>query len=1005
MAAMKKILWIATALLAVAAVSSCNAIKEDIQSSQPRAVLITASVGGYNATKATDNAFEKGDSLGLFVGTPLNVNNMLMVADGSKLVLDGELFWAEGQTAKSVFKGYYPYNAQFRSLSGEAVFPVSYDQSTHAKYTRNDLMAAVTEAGPEDAEVHLTFDHLLSKLLVKIDNRSGEAVKEIFLTGFRPDAIIDCDALKAKGSSGEGYEDRYFYPATLEDASGSQYFSLIVPPQEETHFAVVATLSSGRTEIFYAVADFKPGKQSHGTIVIPEIKIGNQVEFEISISGWEEGGSFRFTDAEVGVRGGYRLSFRNSTNRFVIPMEEKAPGAFYAAIPYYRSGNRFYVLSEYNNYIYGCNLQVPQGIWENNNTWPVDNQGWFELSGYEGPLGVWFYPDRGVLVYEPENLDFEYVDEVEVVQGMFWGEYGVTPAPTKGRLYEEKNNPGLYMLENAFENLPLDNWPYQIIIDARDPQKIFLRPTSNFREPWWWNDYNSREFYVYSSVPEIMEDGEQYGSLNNGVIRLGELTAYYTNSKETAPMNQNDAFQLVLPGATREPVLNFEYSFNGIVEDDGIRFASFTITPSMDVTDVRYMFFQGRPSYQEIEADILPAFRQGAGETVPDLVPGKTSEVRIPIFQNGRYTGFFYASAPGTDFQAYYYNYFTVEIPGSEVPEAGPLTLSDVSVHPAFPESVATMHVDLPYSSVIGVTAISQAAAIESGISEDDYYSLAMNGNYTKSGYMSFVSDTAGGDFSVDSLEPDTEYLIIAAGNDINGNSFWTSAPLKTEKAPSVWEEVGEGTWIDDMWNTGGFTRNVSILKAQGLERYRAVQPYADYWSNTWPSQVQENPDLDGVYIGYSGDFDFTFVEDEGISYIYYLPFRTGYMEKSLNEPDTEKGAWELTHYNLAEKHPGSHMYIRNNKEVSDGAYNIAPYGRIVDTRSYYNWMRMMGGWTLVMPDAAAAASAPASFAPAKRSNYVEAEPGEPVRARSKVLPFKRVPLPMGAPVVKSVNE
>lgn len=60
--------------------ASCNELKEaDLQSGNP--ISFAASVGEYS-TKATDAGFEKGDMVGLFAASPLNLDNVPLTAIG-----------------------------------------------------------------------------------------------------------------------------------------------------------------------------------------------------------------------------------------------------------------------------------------------------------------------------------------------------------------------------------------------------------------------------------------------------------------------------------------------------------------------------------------------------------------------------------------------------------------------------------------------------------------------------------------------------------------------------------------------------------------------------------------------------------------------------------------------------------------------------------------------------------------------------------------------------------
>lgn len=1011
---MKKLLWIASALFAAMAVSSCNDIKEDLQSSEPRAINITASVGRYAATKATDTAFEAGDSLGLFVGEPLNINNLLMVSDGSKLVLDSKLFWGENQTTPSVFKAYYPYNAELKDLSGKLPFKVKANQNSAQNYTRSDLMAAGTEAGPDVNEVHLTFDHLLSKLLVKLDNQSGEPVKEVLVAGFRSDAVVDCETMKVSlPEKEEQYSYEYLYPAIVTDAAGAEYFSLIIPPQDE-EFAVAVTLLSGRVEIFYSEAEFVQGKQCHGTITIPEQKLGEKVDFEVSVADWDEGGKLIFSDAEVGQRAGWRLYYVPAGGtRELIPMEEKYPGAFFVNLPDYRDGDWFYVLSNNNNYIYGCTLALPQPVNQLNNEWPLVNGGRCQLSGFEGELNVWFYPDEGILKYDPVYPNWTRLGEAEIVRGMFSAYYGFIPEITKARLYEDQNHPGVYMVENPYGEWGVQNeyieFYRDIIIDARNPEKVYMKPVNDLYEASmleWARSFSLLSPVAENRFAEAEEYGDDgYGTMQNGVIRLGLLLAQYNDEEQSLELfNTDNAFQLVLPGYTREPVLGFGYSYEGLENNGDVVYANFRLSPYPDMQRVQYMFFAGKPSNEEINGSIIPAFRAGEGEAVPGLEMGHEYYFQIPITQSGRYTGFFYADAP--DFAPgyfwYWYNYFAVEVEGSEFPQAQ-ITLSKAEPSTLFPDKAAAVHVDFPYATNIMVRAISVAAAQEAGLTEDDYYSYAMDADYAP-GFMGSYGDNTGIDLGITGLEPDTDYLVIAAAADFNGVTACTSATIHTLASPQ-WEDFGTGEWVDSTQFTMGYRAPVQIQKVPDAERYRAVTPYKEYLTNVWPTLTDEYVlDYYPFYGTAEDSFEFALVPYGGGSYIYYLPFRPGYVYARYYEEGTDTGFIEMNHFNISMLTPNLNSRLFNNREFMDGVYNIAPYASIVGVGRYFNFMDgLYAGWVLVMPGHSYGPVA--SQAPAKPRNLVELPEVAPVRGEHKVLPFKRLPLKMGKPVVTVVNE
>lgn len=983
----QRILYFALAAAALLSLGACNGIKEQGLSGERVPLKFSATIGDYSV-KATDTSFEQGDEVGLFAGAPLGLANEKLTWNGTALVPAQDLWWPEGASGEAAFRAYYPYNAELKALEGSLPFKVKYDQGEYEDYTASDLMFATAKAAPGD-EVKLVFDHKLSKIAVKIVNNTGDPVRNVLLAVEYGTAVVDAAAGEITGAESDPEDDGV---AIIRPYISGDSFYAIVPPQTSRVEFVVSTLSGKSYMFANSGTELLSGKQSRGTVTIEAEAEGDKVEFELSIAPWEEGGNIRFSDSEIGARSGYEVYMIGTGER--LPMTQTAPGEFFFNFPNYM-GESFYVLNENVNYIYGCNLQIPQNV----GTWPCVNTGVFQLTGFEGDLNIRFMPDDGLLTYEPVYPEWQHLGEGEVVFGIFSDYYGFIPEIRKAEIYEDSVHPGTYMVENNSKEGVFNSYIElygNIRIDARDPEKVFVKPIDAY------DLMEGRYFSLFSDVVENGEDGQpygdnNYGSMADGVIRPGYLTARYEDGSETV-YNTDRMFQVVLPGSVREPVLGFGYSYDGLREDGNVVYADFTLKPYPDMLDVRYMFFSGKPSNQEILGEIVPDFRSGGGEPVPGIEMGQEFLFSIPITQSGRYTGFFYADAGDGNYW-YRYNYFTVNVPDSEFP-SGSISLSDAAASALFPDKAATVHADMPYASNIRIRAVSADAAEEAGLTEDDYYSYAMAGDFAP-GFMSYFSDNTGGDLAVTDLLPDMDYLIIAAGLDLNGNSSWTSATVHTSSEPT-WADFGEGTWTDDSWFTGGYSSPVLIRKAAGAERYRAVMPYAAYWESQWPQNCQEEPETyEGTYAGYSADFEFAFVQDDGRSYIYYLPFRPGYVLPDFAEEGTDTGVIEFRHHNIAEKHPSVNSYVRYNTALSDGVYNIAPCGKILNTAYYYPWMQSTDGWVIAMPGHD---YTPAQAPAMKKSRAGKEESSFTVSGEHRVAPFRRLPVKLGKPVVTPVN-
>lgn len=137
---------------------------------------------------------------------------------------------------------------------------VESDQSTdNARFTSDLLYAETGEVEPNSTGL-LTFDHLLAKIIVKLDLSGSEGITAeelanatVTLTNIQPDALISSSSLSENSgeSSSAGGNRKAITagkPATVSD--GGEIGSAIVPPQSfgnnENANTIQFTLSDGR---------------------------------------------------------------------------------------------------------------------------------------------------------------------------------------------------------------------------------------------------------------------------------------------------------------------------------------------------------------------------------------------------------------------------------------------------------------------------------------------------------------------------------------------------------------------------------------------------------------------------------------------------------------------------------------------------------------------------------------------------------------------------------------
>ena len=1006
---MKKYLLIASALMAVAAVSGCSDITEMKSGDAPGLIHFTASIG--RDTKATDTSFEEGDKVGLYAGEPLNLVNIPLEYDNGALKGAQALYWAAGQTGKVSFRAYYPYFEEIESQPEVVPFIVKKDQSKHEDFTKSDLMFATAEGSPSDKSVNLVFDHLLSKLVLEIDNQSGDPVAQVMMGGPLCGSLVnritgEVGAATANPDSGE--EDVIYRPL-IETSGTKTQCSLILPPQK-TIVEVLVITAGGHTFGFGAKqTEFLSGKTLKGSVTLHEIPVGEDVEFTLSVTDWAYGGTVSFSDKELGVRTGWNIVYYPSmgvrTER--IPMEEKAPGSFYGQIEDYKSfyqeaksgyipfADRFILVSEHDGYSVGCRLDAPQDLYEMDE-WPVSNGGLFRLNHYDaeiqGPLGVWFYPDEGMVRLEPKEPKWKKLGTGQFVNTFFsWH-----PAYAKAcdvQIFEDENRPGVYKVL-----LPSDVWddssahgPDQFVVDARDPEKVILRPMVFY--PDW-------EYYevFYSAVPGNRGDGNGYGTLKDGVIRLGNFDSQSTDVHTTG-QNEADVMQIVLPGYRREPLIGYNFYDMDSWESDGEQYyALIEVRPWLDLEGLRYCLYRGHLDYNTLYGEVKEAMAAGDG-TPLEFTPGEALYLYVPVSESGSYTLVFYGE-PTTQGSLFYYTYNTFYLPDESVPEGG-ISLTDAKPHALFPDKAATVHFSFPDGYNYRIRAVSAAAAAEYGLAESDYYDYAMAGT-SLAYWSSFYNSVDGQDVALVGLEPETEYIIIAAGTDVFKRNFFTSTTVTTEASPASWTTLsGTATIYDNevvLPSDGPYTGTAQIRQADGTQRYRLVQPFAPFWEAG--GYAEED------YLGSSTDLEFCLKEVDGVSYIYYLPFMSGYMYAPLAKEGTKNGWVTFMYYDLAVNDPSKHIYTAANKALADGVYNIAPYGYVEGTTGYYNYMMWQGDLTVTMPGASAAPSAAPAPVPAGERMVKGDDTPAPavIFGENKVAPFERKPLPTAKTIVRPVK-
>ena len=262
---MKKVLL---SLLALASVIACE--KEEVTD--------TPSLGGEIVkispviTKVTDVNFEDGDRIGLSIfknDAYYAENALLTFGDG---VFAGDLVWYTEGAETSVLTAYYPYSA-----SGmPETFAVQTDQTEG--YEESDLIAGTkSDVTPSSAAVTVGFKHLLSKIMLDIDNQSGSELTSVKLSGSRISASVDLSSLTVAVDESGSAEDITMQAVT----AGEQYRAIVIP--QTVAFALTVTTASGKTLTQnLASVDLKQGGQYTMSATVVEDNLSVNLSGEIT---------------------------------------------------------------------------------------------------------------------------------------------------------------------------------------------------------------------------------------------------------------------------------------------------------------------------------------------------------------------------------------------------------------------------------------------------------------------------------------------------------------------------------------------------------------------------------------------------------------------------------------------------------------------------------------------------------------------------------------------------
>lgn len=293
----KRLFISAYTLLALTACSSENGGDSPIPSPNPSEKL-PISISTSLTSRATDDAFETGDNIGLFVvnrnvdGSAVSLKTIGNHIDNCKYTYQGTwttavpTFWKDN-TTHADFYLYYPYTSTIADIEAMP-WNVKTDQSNLSDYKASDLLMGKTlNVAPSEAAVKIDAKHIMSQMVITLAPGNG------FTSSSLAAANISVKVNQLKTAATVNL-------ATTEVTTTDKETD-IIPLKEDTHYKALIipqTVNDGslitvnvdgknfklqKSSNFQA---FAPGKRYNFTVNLSKTSNG----VNVNITKWEDDG-------------------------------------------------------------------------------------------------------------------------------------------------------------------------------------------------------------------------------------------------------------------------------------------------------------------------------------------------------------------------------------------------------------------------------------------------------------------------------------------------------------------------------------------------------------------------------------------------------------------------------------------------------------------------------------------------------------------------------------------
>ena len=192
-------------------------------------------------TRATEVNFENGDNIGF---TMAKVNDTEKYADNACLTFDGNVFsgdlmWYADAYSEADVYAYYPYDE-----NGVPAAYFSRGDQTEGIGAADFMAASKKGVLPTPNAITMVFKHLMTKIVVNIDNQSGASVEGVEIAGSPVAADIDIAEMAISPYSGPLPDEEPDPIKAYEATAGKVWKAIIIPGT--TKLTLIVNLSSGK---------------------------------------------------------------------------------------------------------------------------------------------------------------------------------------------------------------------------------------------------------------------------------------------------------------------------------------------------------------------------------------------------------------------------------------------------------------------------------------------------------------------------------------------------------------------------------------------------------------------------------------------------------------------------------------------------------------------------------------------------------------------------------------